>query len=141
LAAHGLAWVLSDIEDESGLITVVHCLNNSVSGHASGEEPKTSEPCDAGHPNSGTQDGQEETGSPRSEDDDVLQLPQFMVPCHITHVLAPYLVGDEVADPHEVIQHCLSRRLLSEDDVDIAYEALLTCVNLGLLVVEDVKRR
>jgi hypothetical protein len=132
---------MSDIEDENGLITVVHCINNSVSAHATGTEPETPKGCDSVHQTLGTQDAHNETGSHCSEDEDVLQLPQFMVPCHITHALEPYLVGVEVANPHEVIQDCVRRRLFSEEDADIAYEALLTCVNLGLLVVEDVKGR
>jgi hypothetical protein len=121
----------------------VHCVNNSASAHATGATDKSERSNAVHRKDTVAQDTpgvveHMEMEPHYSEGEDVLQLHHFMVPSEVAAALEPFLLGDEHANPTQVIQKLICDGVLDEESVDVAYEALLTCVNLGLLVVEDV---
>ena len=115
VAALGLARIVDDGHD--GLATVVHCLNNRAApGPAESDE----------------KDAQEE-----EEEEDVLTLGQFMVPAEVAAVLEPYLTSAEAQRYEELLERLEEEGALDEEGAGVAHEALLTCVNLGLLLVDE----
>jgi hypothetical protein len=129
----GLARIVDD--GEEGLLTVHHCLNNTGQLHASMGVANTSRRSEGvpGSPHKQAH-AQISESDDESEAEDVLSLSYFVIPEAVAPVLEAFLLAGPMGRVvNEVLDEIFGDVDDESEDADVAEEALLVCMNLGLL--------